>query len=1133
MQQSHDRLESDAHRLIPDLITQSLARGQLEGTFAAASLYLDLSGFTGLTESLIEHGTDGVETLTTTVESLFAPLVESAFAYGGFVAGYAGDAFSALFPHQEGESNSAAARRALAAAEAMQTSMDDLRDQNQAQGNHPLWAKIGLGLGNVEWGISASSDDNRAIYYFKGQAITEAALAENEAHPGHIVASPSFYHAVTAHVHTLPTPQGYYRIEAIPGPPPAQIPIELPVTDIGALTRFVPASVVRQAAKGEFRQILSLFINLEGEPGSAELREITATIFPLLQRYGGVVYRINFDDKGCNLYLFWGAPISRESDLRRVLGFVLDLRESCEIPLRAGLTYRMAYAGFIGSPLYEEYTCYSRGVNLAARLMASAPWGEIWLDEPMARRTENTHRVELVGDQVFKGFTEPEPFYRLQDRLEVDFHPFFHGEYIGRETELRQLTDQMSILTQGRSAGVYTISGEAGMGKSRLIYEFFRQPEIAGSYQQLLCQSDEILQQPLNAFGYGLQRYFRQQIQGDADANTAVFNTVLDDLIAATPDEELQTELRRTRSFIAHVINLHWPGSLYERVDPQLRTENIQSALKTLFKAMSLRHPLIIHLEDAHALDRDSLAFLPYLMRNVEDYPLALLITTRRPLADDLFDETIPQRVRYLQPLNQSATTRLVESLSSQPPAPELIQFLASHAEGNPLFVEQMLLYLVRDQGYTSQPTGRGRYTQNMPTDVRSLLIARLDQLPPQVRESVQVASILGREFGVGTLAAMVNRPEGIESVLEEGAIRDIWYPLDEQCYLFRHALLKDVAYDMQLGSRRRELHARAATVLAHEVDNSANSASHLAEIAYHYDRGERAEQAATYYGQAGEQAAAAYNNEQAVDYFTRALELTNPANLEARYNLLRGREAVYDLLGMRSEQQADLTAMASALVVLADPYRWAELLLRQAAYSLVLGNYDEAITQAQQSAEAAAAGNDPLAEGRAYHRLGRALWQQGLAAEAEPYLQKALDLVRRGAGHVEEAECLYDLGMVGQYLGNQQTALQYAIEARDVFTDENHTQGLVQCSNLLGMINYSLGQFQRFTSDAYQAGLVQAREIGWRYAESRLLMNISHFAFEFGDYDLAEQRHGKHYPLPAKRVTWSAKGISLRIRWG
>ena len=124
--------------------------------------------------------------------------------------------------------------------------------------------------------------------------------------------------------------------------------------------------------------------------------------FALQRTYGGFCHRIIFDDKGCNLQLFWGAPISQEKDLARALNFALELRDGCQLAIRVGLTHRMAFAGFVGSSLYEEYTCYSRGVNLAARLMSAAEWGEIHVSRDVAEGAAEQFRSEYLGERSFK-----------------------------------------------------------------------------------------------------------------------------------------------------------------------------------------------------------------------------------------------------------------------------------------------------------------------------------------------------------------------------------------------------------------------------------------------------------------------------------------------------------------------------------------------------------------------------------------------------------------------------------------------------------------------------------------------------------------------------------------------------------
>ena len=421
-------------------------------------------------------------------------------------------------------------------------------------------------------------------------------------------------------------------------------------------TRFFPADLLTRQSQGEFRQVVTVFINLKTLPTEHEGTDFASTLFRLLAQYGGYLCRIGQigdKDHGGTLLLFWGAPTSHEQNVMRALQFVVALQAAARSPLRAGVTTQLAYAGFVGSPRREEYTCYGAHVNLAARQMVMADWGEIWLDEETARVVGSAFECAHHGLFKFKGFSEERAIYRLLGRREVELESFYQGAMVGRQAELTQLATALAPLAEGQFAGVLTITGEAGMGKSRLVHELqqrgvgSKETEVRGaqqsslrSVQWFLCQTDEILRQPLNPFRYWLRGYFHQSTSQSEAANKAAFITILDGLIATFAEAtalvnrksqtiNLKAELSRTRSFLGALVDLHWPDSLYAQVEPQLRFENTLAALKTLILAESLRQPVILHLEDAHWLDADSYTLLTRLTRNVADYPLAVIITTR------------------------------------------------------------------------------------------------------------------------------------------------------------------------------------------------------------------------------------------------------------------------------------------------------------------------------------------------------------------------------------------------------------------------------------------------------------------------------------------------------------------------
>jgi predicted ATPase len=513
--------------------------------------------------------------------------------------------------------------------------------------------------------------------------------------------------------------------------------------------------------------------------------------------------------------------------------------------------------------------------------MVAADWGEIWLDNEVGQRATSHFQLAYLGERVFKGFADPQPVYTLSDKRDDTPQTFYESAFLGREQELAQLEAATQSLWDGRYAGVVTIVGEAGMGKSRLVYEFLQSPPISGRCRILRCQTDEILRDSLNPFRYALRHYLGQSSTQDEVANRQRFNHALDALIATTAEADLRADLERTRPFLAGLVGLRWQDSLIEQMAPELRAENTLIAIKTLFKAESLHQPVVIWLEDAHWLDGDSRAFLARLTRNVEAYPLLLLVTSREEATADWFDAAAPQQIIHLRPLDKDNAIALAELLLPEQALKTTSQLLAERADGNPYFVEQMALYLQEQRLVESQERETAAPTQRpetltastpLPADIRTILTARLDRLAPEVKEVVQRAAVLGREFDPQVLGHMLTDRPAVGGRLEIAAQEAIWYPVGDGNYLFKHALMRDAAYEMQLHGRLRMLHheaAQAYEAVLHAIPN-------YGQIAYHYDKAEVVVKALDYYEKAADQAKENYQNEAALAHYGRALQLTH-----------------------------------------------------------------------------------------------------------------------------------------------------------------------------------------------------------------------------------------------------------------
>ena len=485
-----DAVPPQIHHLTPRFILEQHGRGIWSGELQAATMFLDISGFSAMIDALMEHGQHGAEVAAGIMRAVLEPAIETVFSYGGFVANQAGDAVTAIFPAGETGDEKAALRAVVAAAARIQAVRQAQSSHESPYGSFAIGVKIGLAAGEVQWGIVRSADDQHAMYYFRGPAIDACADAEHRASSGDIMLAPEVV-KLAQEFATLEVSGDAARVASVADDLPVATVPHLPPVDLELMASYFPLSVLTQEYSGEFRWVVNVFVALPTVRTSIQLHIFMQTVFELQSRYGGFINRLDFGDKGANLLMFWGAPVAHENDIQRALEFLLDMQSRTSIPVSAGVSYRIAHAGAMGGALAEEYTCYGRGVNLAARLMQSSSPGDILVDEDVARRAEQHFDLELLGEQSFKGFAEKQRVYQLFDRKE-DHDELFRWPLAGRQQELHQLEEFLAPLANGGCAGAVIILGESGAGKSHLVNVVQHSPTMeALGARWALCQADQ------------------------------------------------------------------------------------------------------------------------------------------------------------------------------------------------------------------------------------------------------------------------------------------------------------------------------------------------------------------------------------------------------------------------------------------------------------------------------------------------------------------------------------------------------------------------------------------------------------------------------------------------------------------
>jgi len=1113
-------------------------------------LFVDVSGFTPLATALTEYSTEGAEVIAAALGTIFEPLIEIIYRMGGFVASFAGDAFTALFPTDplvELGPCQASYGRALLAAWQSSNLVAAQATQPTRFGKFPFAIKISIADGMVDWGIWQSAGGpetvgwrQRAAYFFIGEAIERCFAADRVTPAGGIVLTAAVYRRLPAAAVTVRPLAGYQQLMGLtaallgiaPLPPVSRSPDSL---GSPAAAHFFPMDLLQQAPPGEFRQVVAMFINLSAPPTGEAGEQFQAAFFHYLAQYGGhlcSIGRITHQDHAFTLLLFWGAPTSYENNVARALRFVLDLRRSAPVPLRVGITYHLAYAGFIGAPQRMEYTCYGLHIALAARQMISARYGEIILDGQTASQAYKDFQLRAHGLRKFKGVLDERPIYLLDRRRAHLEDADERLPFVDRQHELAMLHRHLGPLHQGQFGGVVLITGEAGLGKSRLLREFRRtlvpkapaESTATPAPAWFYCRTDELLRLSLNPFRYLLYRYFNQSETQELAQNRQRFMEKMEELLAATTDAPLKLELVRLRAVLAALIGLPWETTFYQQLDPALRLENALGALKTLFKAESRRQPLIIQLEDAQWLDRESTRFLEKLLHNIADYPLLLLITmrtaataepTEHATANAVFTAVGPCTHLSLAPFSAENLALLVTQWLDGAVAPTLLARLQQQAQGNPFFAESILLYWQEheclqwdDGGWQLEIEDSAPY-QTQPLllspDVRTILTARLDRLPVAVKLVVQTAAVLGEEFHLPVLTHLLEQEQLSTAAIGLAEAAGIWRIVAGTSCRFHHALLCEVAYAMQSHAQLEKLHRAAATAI--QTLYQSDLQPYYAALVYHYYKAHEPAQELHYARLAGASATVDYLNRDALRYFDRALALTRPDALAERYGIVVAREALYRWLGDRQAQWQDILLQLT-LATAANHQPWqVEAHLRKADYERTTGQYEAALA----TLHAAALLATPLADAALSAQLGylegQVLRQQGEHEAAHQQLMAGLQAAQRAQAPLLIANCLHEIGHLYYVQGDYSAAGDYYSQAEALYQQTDDKRGQINCLLMFGAIAYGKGRFGE-AEQRYEKALAIAQGVGWLPGEASCLSNLGNTYFDVGDYTRAHASH-------------------------
>jgi tetratricopeptide (TPR) repeat protein len=630
-----------------------------------------------------------------------------------------------------------------------------------------------------------------------------------------------------------------------------------------------------------------------------------------------------------------------------------------------------------------DYSAVGETTVLAARMEQTATPGSIRLTPATLRLVEGLVQVNALGRVPVKGLVEPVEVFELigasgvRRRLQAAAARGL-TRFVGRDQELVVMQQALAQASTGHGQ-VVALVGEAGVGKSRLVYECVHSHRSQGW---------RVLESASVSYGKAtpyfpvidlLRRYCHVDDGDDARTIRAkVTGQVL------TLDEALQ----ETLPALLALLDALPADSPFARLDPPQRRQRTLDALKRMLLRESQVQPLLLVCEDLHWIDAETQALLDSL---VESLPTAcLLLVNYRPEYQHGWGSKTYYTQLRLDPLPPASADEFLQALLGDDPSlAPLKRLLIVRTEGNPFFLEESVRTLVETELLVGQPGGyrlaKPLDNLQVPVTVHAVLAARIDRLPVEDKRLLQTAAVIGTEVPFPLLQAIAELPEAtLHGGLAHLQAAEFLYEtrlFPEREYTFKHALTHEVAYSSLLQERRRALHARIVDAM--EMLSVDRLAEQVERLAHHALRGEVWDKALAYCRQAGEKAVARSAYREAVGYFEQALGVLAPLP-EQRHTT----EQAIDLrLALRSAlvpsgdwgRILGYLREAESLAVALDDPRWLAQVSRfLASHFSIMGVYDQAIAAAQRTLALATVSGDVVLHALGNYFLGTAYQAQG-----------------------------------------------------------------------------------------------------------------------------------------------------------
>ncbi|MHC1744473.1 MAG: adenylate/guanylate cyclase domain-containing protein [Syntrophobacteraceae bacterium] len=800
---------------------------------------------------------------------------------------------------------------------------------------------------------------------------------------------------------------------------------------------------MRSSIEGERKLVTVLFADVSNFTAIAERLDpedvhgiLDGTFRILMDEIHKVEGTVN-QFTGDGIMALFGAPVAHEDHAQRACHAALRIqsgvrayaetvrdRYGVDFSMRLGLNSGPVIVGAIGDDLRMDYTAVGDTTNLAFRLQSLAAPGTVAVSQHTHRLAEESFEFRSLGKAAVKGKAEPQDVFELIKPCDTTSRSSARAarglsRFVGRKSALKRLLAAYEEASGG-AGRIVAITGEPGVGKSRLLLELRNLlPPGDHTYLEGECvhYGESIAYYPV----VGLLKCWLEVNDGDLelDIKKKIEKRLL----------ELEGDLRGTTPPLQELLSVKVDDEAFVQLRPQQKRLRTFDAVRDLLLFASEEKPLVLAVEDLHWIDKTSEELLSYLIDFLPNSRVLIILLYRPEYTHPWGNKSYFSQIGLGQ-LDNTSSHELVRSiLDDGDLSSELTRLILDKSAGNPLYIEEFTrslleggVILKREGEYVLNPESP---TILVPDSLQGLIASRIDRLEENIKKTVQVASVIGKDFAYRILQVTTGMQDELRSSLlnlqgMEFIYKKTLFP--ELEYIFKHALTQEVAYNSLLVARRKELHRKIGEAMREIYGERVNEYSGI--ISEHFLRGEDWERAFIYLNKAGDAAARLFAHTEARVHYSRALEVLaklepTVANRRRRVDTIiklslsswRAHAPDQNLSLLMEAEEATRALSGPEGLSAEDTHRLARVHFWLGRVRYLRGDVGEAIHTFMQMMPVAQASQDPELIAIPSCAIGQAMEVLGYLPKARHLLEQAIPLLEATANWAEWVQAMGFLG--------------------------------------------------------------------------------------------------------------------------